>query len=164
MTRFGIDPSRSEEMRSIRDTDYVDLLRNHACWFGGAQALLESLLGKISLGLVTGSWKIYVDEVDARLNFLRYFDTVVTEDRMGGAGFPKPHPHGLLLATKELGVAPKHCVYIGDMTTDVECAHRAGMQSFIINGTFTAKEALQQSDRSFASLRELHAALRQELS
>ncbi len=164
LQRFNIDSARSEEMRRIRDAHYIDLLGKQVCWSSGAKELLDALKNRIPLGLVTGSWQTYVDTIDTRLSLTGYFKTIVTEDLMGGAGFPKPDPRGLLIAAEELGASASQCVYIGDMSTDVECANRAGMRSFIINGAFTAKEAVQQADRSFASLRELGAALRQEMT
>ncbi len=39
----------------------------------------------------------------------------------------KPHPAPLLLAAGELGIAPEHCVYVGDAPRDVEAGRAAGM-------------------------------------
>ena len=157
LEKFHIDPARSEQMRKIRDTYYIRLLREQARWFPGAQELLDALFGTLPLGLVTGSWRSYVNTIDERLSATHYFRTVITEERMGAAGFPKPHPHGLLLAAEELGVSPSQCMYIGDMLSDMECAKRAGMQSVLVRGAFTAPEALKHADHVFDTLQELPA-------
>jgi len=39
----------------------------------------------------------------------------------------KPDPESLLIATEQLGLNPKNCVYIGDHLRDIECGRRAGM-------------------------------------
>ncbi|HEX5418654.1 MAG TPA: HAD-IA family hydrolase [Gammaproteobacteria bacterium] len=41
----------------------------------------------------------------------------------------KPHPAPLLLAAEELGVAPAHCVYVGDAPRDIQAGHAAGMMT-----------------------------------
>lgn len=38
----------------------------------------------------------------------------------------KPHPEPLLVACERLGVSPAATVYVGDMPTDMACAHEAG--------------------------------------
>lgn len=159
LEKFHIDPARGEELRKIRDTYYIRLLREKARWFPGAQELLDTLCGTLPLGLVTGSWKSYVAAIDERLSVTHYFRAVITEEQMGAVGFPKPHPRGLLLAAEALGIAPSRCMYIGDMLSDSVCAKRAGMQSVIIRGVFTPPEALKHADHVFDSLQELPAFL-----
>ncbi len=45
----------------------------------------------------------------------------------------KPHPKGLLVAAKELGVPVMNCLFIGDRDDkDGECARRAGMPYLIL--------------------------------
>ena len=39
----------------------------------------------------------------------------------------KPHPMPLLHAAGLLGLAPRHCVYVGDAERDVQAARNAGM-------------------------------------
>jgi len=46
----------------------------------------------------------------------------------------KPHPKGLLVAAKELGVPVMNCLFIGDRDDkDGECARRAGMPYLILS-------------------------------
>lgn len=48
---------------------------------------------------------------------------------IGGDSTPytKPHPEPLLEAARRLGVAPEHCVYVGDDARDVRAGRAAGM-------------------------------------
>jgi len=41
--------------------------------------------------------------------------------------FTKPHPQPLLEAARRIGIAPAHCVYIGDDPRDVSAGRAAGM-------------------------------------
>ncbi len=40
---------------------------------------------------------------------------------------PKPHPAPLLEAAHRLGLAPEHCIYVGDDRRDIEAGRAAGM-------------------------------------
>jgi phosphoglycolate phosphatase len=51
--------------------------------------------------------------------------SLVCPDDVGNQG--KPNPIGLLRACEELGVAPEHCVYVGDHPRDMEASRNAGM-------------------------------------
>jgi len=56
-----------------------------------------------------------------------YFDIVIgLEDVLS----PKPHPEGLLVAARRMGVVPSRSVYVGDSEVDVEAGHRAGMTAW----------------------------------
>ena len=43
----------------------------------------------------------------------------------------KPHPAPLLHAAGKLGLAPRHCVYVGDAERDVLAARAAGMKVYV---------------------------------
>lgn len=45
------------------------------------------------------------------------------------AARPKPAPDGLLLAAREIGVAPAECIYVGDDLRDIVAGHAAGMRT-----------------------------------
>jgi D-glycero-D-manno-heptose 1,7-bisphosphate phosphatase len=49
-----------------------------------------------------------------------------------GCGCRKPEPGLLLAAAARLGVAPRDCVCIGDIASDVEAARRAGMPAILV--------------------------------
>ncbi|MEK7218736.1 MAG: HAD family phosphatase [Patescibacteria group bacterium] len=144
LVKYGLTEASVDIMRTARDSRYVELLRQGIEWSPGAEGLLAALKGNHPLGLVTGSWKSYVDAIDARLSLKEYFGSIVTGEAMGD--FSKPHPHGLLLAADLLNVKPEKCIYIGDQLFDIEAAKRAGMKSCCVNGTYTPKEAMENAD------------------
>ncbi len=49
-------------------------------------------------------------------------------------GVPKPDPAMLLEAARRLGASPAECVYVGDMTVDVEAGRAAGMPVWLVPG------------------------------
>lgn len=144
---------KEDVIRAQRDARYIELLKERVTWLDGAEEMLESLSSLIPLGLITGSWKAYVDASEERLHFQRYFQTLVVCDDMGK--FQKPHPHGILMAADRLGVEPERCLYVGDQLFDVQAAQAAGMPCCIVRGSFTPDTALQQADIVVESLREL---------
>jgi HAD superfamily hydrolase (TIGR01509 family) len=154
LAHFGTTEDAVPTIRARRDELYMELLSSSAQWLPGAQELLESLSStsldssvSSKLALITGSWLTYVDAIDAKLHVKKYFETIVTVDDMGK--FPKPHPHGLLIACERLKIEPKDCIYIGDQMFDVEAAHAAGMECVIIEGKYTPKKAVEGADRVF---------------
>jgi HAD superfamily hydrolase (TIGR01509 family) len=144
LQKYDVNPILKEGLRIVRDTCYIRLLKEKVSWLPKAKEGLQAVTGTAPVGMVTGSWRKYVEAVDGKLDLARYFDTIVTEDDMGG--FSKPHPHGLLIAADRLGVDPKKCMYIGDMAADVETAHSAGMPCVIVPSAYTAKEAKTSAD------------------
>jgi phosphoglycolate phosphatase-like HAD superfamily hydrolase len=42
---------------------------------------------------------------------------------------PKPDPQGLLVAARELGIAPRELVYVGDSFGDLAAGRAAGMRT-----------------------------------
>lgn len=149
----GVSEEKMQALRPLRDEQYAKLLREKVEWIDGAENLLAALKETHPLGLVTGSWKSYVDAIDARLPVSKHFQTVVTADDMGD--FMKPHPHGLLLAADRLRVEPERCLYVGDQLFDVEAAKSAGMTSCCVRGTYTPDAALRRADIACATLGEV---------
>ncbi|MEK7590797.1 MAG: HAD family phosphatase [Patescibacteria group bacterium] len=154
---FGIDPEKKHEIRSGRDKRYMELLRTSVEWYPGAELLLRTLQVSSPLGLVTGSWKTYLEAIEERLPFHNHFETIVTADDMGA--FPKPHPHALLLAADRLSIDPKTSVYIGDQSFDIAAAKSAGMKSILVETEYTPEDAGKNADFVVKSLREIQKIL-----
>ena len=50
------------------------------------------------------------------------------------AGFQKPNPAGLGMIAKKMHIEPAEAVYFGDRILDIEAAHAAGMNGYLIEG------------------------------
>jgi HAD superfamily hydrolase (TIGR01509 family) len=94
--------------------------------YPGVPELLADLrdLG-LPLGLVTGksrrTWEITRPHVESALGT---FAALVFDDDVPA---PKPDPAGLLLALEALGVRAEGGVYVGDTSSDLAAARRAGL-------------------------------------
>lgn len=126
---IGADEQKIEEILNygfaMESRNVDDLIRvpDHAL------DTVKKLSHEYTLGLVTSRRKAFMHEV-----YMRYpqtlFPVVVTiEDTTKR----KPDPEPLFLAAKRLHVVPQACVYIGDMPSDVEAGHAAGMKVIIFS-------------------------------
>lgn len=155
LEHLGIDAAHEAALRTKRDAVYEDLLRKESLWHPGAQELLQSLTGKFSTGIVTGSHTSYIDALEHHTPLRSMVDVFVDVDMVERS---KPHPEGLLLAASLLGVKPDTCLYIGDQPFDSEAAKGAGMECWILQTEFTPKSFTSPPDeflRNFDPLSEL---------
>ncbi|TSC59122.1 MAG: phosphoglycolate phosphatase [Candidatus Peregrinibacteria bacterium Greene0416_19] len=155
LAEFGLTEEHAPSVRGARDRLYEELLGQAVEWSPGAEELLKKTAERYPLGIVTGSWRSYVDRIERKLALSRYTNIIVTADDMGMGKFQKPHPHGLLLAADRLGAAPEECVYIGDQLFDIEAAKRAGMRSVLVIGKHTPAGGQEEADEVARSLEEV---------
>jgi beta-phosphoglucomutase family hydrolase len=122
-----------------------------------AETFLKSLAQyPIKVALATSSRKEKMQMVLQQLNFLQYFDAIVTGNEVTHG---KPAPDIFLLAAKRLGVDPTDCMVIEDGPIGVAAAKRANMKCVAITETHDAAK-LSEADLiidtyEYASLREI---------
>lgn len=141
-----------ETLRQVRDDRYIQMLTTTAQWLPDAVSLLPYLKKKKGIGIVTGSWKSYVDALNIRLGVSFHASVIVTADDVAQG---KPHPEGLLLAAEKLNADPRNCVYVGDQDFDMEAAANAGMEGWLIKRPHTPARAGDIATKTFGSLEEL---------
>jgi len=71
----------------------------------------------------------------------------------------KPNPASLLHAAKELALAPRDCVYLGDDLRDVQAARAAGMRSVAVEWGYGSSLRDWQADAVITSPQDLIAQL-----
>ena len=65
----------------------------------------------------------------------------------------KPHPEGVLLAARRLGVEPAHCLVIEDTPAGIQAARAGGMRSLGIMTTYSCEElGSEHCIRDFTSM------------
>ena len=153
----GGDPDRLDEVRAARDLVYHELLATRTEFCPGALDLLK-FLEKHPTGVITNSWRSYLDAIHKCLGLYDHVTQIVTADEMGDLS--KPHPHGLLLTADKLGVDPEDCVYVGDQIFDLHAAKAAGMQAYLVHGSHTPKHGPDHADHVLESLDDLTRLLR----
>lgn len=98
--------------------------------YPGVQQLLEELLRRKKLGMITdgrpeGQWA----KIQA-LQLEKYFDKIIVTDELGGQDCRKPNPMAFQLMQQALEVPFEAMVYIGDNTAkDFQAPEALGMQS-----------------------------------
>jgi len=118
----------------------------------GSEALLEALLGRYKMAVVTTRARPETQAFLKGMQGERFFSVVVTRQdvlRM------KPNPEPVRKAAHLLGVAPERCLMIGDTMMDMRSARRAGAYAVAVLSGFGERRELERSgahlilDRAF---------------
>lgn len=90
-----------------------------------APEVLETLRARgLKIGVATRSCRLYAERSLEGVGLRRYVDALLARDDVL---HPKPDPRHLLAVIELLKVEPSEALYIGDTTTDLETARRAGV-------------------------------------
>ncbi|MBI4189823.1 MAG: HAD-IA family hydrolase [Betaproteobacteria bacterium] len=105
---------------------YADNLCRETRLFPGMAELLAELERRAVLwGVVTNKAERYTHPLLELLGVHRRAACIVGGDTTGRI---KPDPASLLAASERIGIAPQHCLYLGDDRRDMEAGRAAGMQ------------------------------------
>jgi HAD superfamily hydrolase (TIGR01509 family) len=106
--------------------------------FAGALELLESLYGKVKLGLASMNDRAVINHLLKMTDTQRFLDTVVTADDVVN---PKPNPEIFLKCALKLRSKPDKCVVVEDSIFGVEAAKTAKMGCIaVVTGVYSQKE------------------------
>lgn len=95
--------------------------------FQDVQTLLDALAAAdLAWGIVTNKAERFALPLTRQLGLHGSARVVVGGDTTPHA---KPHPAPLLEAAKRAGVAPEHCIYVGDDERDIVAGRAAGMRT-----------------------------------
>jgi len=129
---------------------YKQNIALHSHIFPGLQPGLAWLAEKnIPWGIVTNKPTELTQHLLKFIEFPSPPKTVICGDTLD---VRKPHPAPMLLAARECGVEPKHCLYLGDHPRDIEAGLNAGMETgAALFGYMAADQIdnLNQADRIF---------------
>lgn len=107
------------------------------------------------LGIFTSRPQWIIDSDPSCAIILPYFDAVIA---MEHAARPKPHPDGLLAALTALNVEPSQALMVGDMVSDIQSAHAAGVPAAALLHGFGGHADLAACNPEFI-LKDLSALL-----
>ena len=88
----------------------------------------------MTMALVTSSTREYIDVIERKTGYLRFFDAVITREQYQRS---KPDPESYLLALTALGMKPEDCLVIEDTLRGLNAARAAGIPCLIIPNSFT---------------------------
>ena len=111
--------------------------------FDGALQLLQSLRGKIKLGLASMNDREVVEHLLKVMSLERFFSVVVTADDVARS---KPDPEIFLKCAGELKSMPERCVVVEDSVFGVEAAKTAKMKCIAVLTGVHCKEMLEKAD------------------
>lgn len=128
MVRTAFPEAAGAEFERLRER-FLDIYRAnllvHTQLFAGFEAVLSRLEQcAIPWGIVTNKAAWLTEPLLAALGLRQRAGCVLSGDTLPER---KPHPRPLLVAAEQLGLAPAHCVYVGDALRDVQAANAAGM-------------------------------------
>ena len=127
--------------------------------FAGAKELLESLNGKVLMGLASMNNRLIINRLLNALDVGRFFSTVVTVDEVTKS---KPDPEIFLRTAQRLGIAPENCVVLEDSIFGVKAAKTGNMACIAVAQGAYSKEELAEAnpDLTVNSLQEKDSILR----
>lgn len=163
LLRLGF-PNADEQLMKALHTDYLDRYLNRVCerstLFPGLSGLLDRLeAARRPWGVVTNKPQRMTDPLLDQLGLLQRTACAISGDTLAQR---KPHPAPLLHASKLIGVAPQHCIYVGDAARDIEAGRAAGMATIAVGyGYITDDDSADAwgADRIATDTRELTTLL-----
>jgi len=117
-------------------------LSNEVKLFDGALAILESLQGRVKLGLASMNNGDVINRMLKVLNVEKFFPVVLTADDVSNS---KPDPEIFLQCALKLRSNPDKCVVVEDSIFGVKAAKAAGMGCIAVLTGFYSREELEKA-------------------
>ncbi len=134
--RLALHAELLARARARYATHYLDGAR----LYGGIAELLAALAQRgARLGVLSNKPDALTKRSIEGLGIAAYF-TVIAGQRDEQP--PKPDPAGAFAIAQELGVAPSEVLYVGDTSTDMETARRAGFAAVGVRWGFRSEQEL----------------------
>lgn len=135
LIRLGLDLGDGDPEFAPLHLRFLDLYRGaiaaHTTLFDGMEGLLATAEARgIPWGVVTNKPAWLTDPLMAALGLTARAACIVSGDT---TAHPKPHPEPMFHASRQVGVPPEACLFVGDAERDIEAARRAGMRSLVAN-------------------------------
>ena len=124
---FGLTPEQDgyDALREEFFVNYENCMTLRTYAFDGVEELITALVARdLAWGVVTNKSSRFTDPLTRTMPLFASASAVISGDTTPHA---KPHPAPLLEAARRLGVAPSHCVYVGDDERDIVAGLAAGM-------------------------------------
>jgi len=152
----GVSEREVALLRARRNARYSELLQETHCVIDGIEQTLQSLHGKFSMGVVTGSRRDHFEIIHARSGLMKYFEFHVTREDYKES---KPAPDAYLEAMKRRSLSPECCVAIEDSPRGCEAAAAAGLRCLVIPTALTKNSEFCRAHRLLKAASEIPAEL-----
>lgn len=129
---FGITPEHAD-YAALRD-EFLNIYEANLCrttrLFDGMAELVAALEARaLTWGIVTNKAERFALPLIDLLGYGARAACVIGGDTTGKL---KPSPEPLYAAARAIGVAPEHCIYVGDDERDVQAGRAAGMKTLAV--------------------------------
>lgn len=128
---FGLTPGHPDydALREEFFVNYESCMTQRTYAFDGVPELIEALGARnLAWGVVTNKSSRFSAPLTRAMPLFATAAVVVSGDTTPHA---KPHPEPLFEAARRLGLAPAHCLYVGDDERDIVAGLAAGMGTVI---------------------------------
>lgn len=150
----GLNPHEQQRAQRIIEQHELDDAMSAAPLPGAMELLQQLRLHAVPTAIVTRNCRAAAQRKMSN-NQLTVDRLLTREDAP-----PKPAPDGLLNIANGWGIAPQHCVYVGDYLYDVQAANNAGMLSCLFAPS-ALPEYSNQADIVTRELEQLLQAIRE---
>lgn len=139
-----------EELRDLLLTHYAQNICVHTRLFDGMNELITELERRgLPWGIVTNKPHRYTLPLMQALNLHDRAACLISGDSYSHA---KPHPEPMLKACEIIGVAPEHCLYLGDDVRDMQAANASNMRGIIARYGYISADAQLSSWQAHAMI------------
>ncbi len=125
---MDITPEQQKQIIGYGTKTSADRIKTGELYPGVAKVLETIHNSDVKTGLITLSPKATLGNLLEQHGLIGAFDAVIAFEDVEDH---KPHPAPLLKAMEELGVDPEETVMVGDGTTDLIAADRAGVDALL---------------------------------
>ena len=141
LVKLGFPDAVGDEFERLR-LRFLELysqnLAEHTTLFPGIEPVLDDLERRgLPWGVVTNKPGWLTDPLLAALGLDQRAGVVVSGDTVAER---KPHPLPLLHAAGIIGIAPEHCLYVGDAERDIQAGRAAGMTTVVAAYGYLSEE------------------------
>ena len=131
---IGLDVTPEHAQYAAMREEFLGIYENNLCresrLFPGMPELLGELERRELLwGVVTNKAERYTHPLLEKLGVHTRAACVIGGDTTGKT---KPDPAPLFAAAERIGIAPQHCIYVGDDRRDVQAGRSAGMKTIVV--------------------------------
>ena len=151
------DPALRERAVATYTMEYERTCADGATAYPGMVELLARLPGP--LALLTNKPRRYTDQIATRLDFARWFATIVAGDDAGDLAKLKPNPWPIQEALRRLDLGSCRPILVGDTTADVLAAQAAGVPCCLVRWGHGGSDAARLASLSVGDVRELERLL-----
>ena len=148
----GVSQEAIVKLREKRNRRYAGLLKEGVPILDGVKETLSLLLGKVIMGVVTGSRREHFEIIHQHSELLHYFDLVLTREDYRRS---KPDPDPYLTAIKTYGIEREHCFVVEDSERGLAAARTAGIRCIVVPNPLTKKGDFSGAYRAFQTIREV---------